>query len=48
MHQAEIIVALLLLVAMIVVVANKLALPYPVILVLSGLALSFIPRLLEA
>jgi CPA1 family monovalent cation:H+ antiporter len=47
MHQAEIVVTLLILVAMLVVVANKLRLPYPVILVISGLALSFVPRLPE-
>jgi len=47
MHQAEIIVLLFAAVAALVVVARKLALPYPVVLVLAGLALSFIPRLPE-
>ena len=45
MHQAEIIVLLLGLVAALVVVARKLALPYPVLLVIGGLAVSFIPHL---
>ena len=43
MHQAEIVVFLLAL----VVVAQKLDLPYPVVLVLAGLGLSFVPRLPE-
>src|ERR1041384_3248212 len=47
MHQAEIIVLLFALIAASVLVARKLALPYPVVLVLVGLALSFIPRLPE-
>src|ERR1700747_1267824 len=47
MHQAEIIVLLFTVVAASVVIARKMALPYPVVLVLVGLALSFIPRLLE-
>src|SRR5713101_1196177 len=45
MHQAEIIVLLFAAVAGLAVVARKLALPYPVVLVLAGLALSFIPHL---
>src|SRR5436190_1943364 len=45
MHQAEIIVLLFAAVAGLVVAARNLALPYPVVLVLAGLALSFIPRL---
>src|SRR6266404_416656 len=45
MHQAEIIVLLFAAVAALVVVARKFALPYPVVLVLAGLALSFIPHL---
>jgi monovalent cation/hydrogen antiporter len=45
MHQAEIIVLLFALVAVLVIIAHKLALPYPIVLVLAGLALSFIPRL---
>src|SRR6266404_3451301 len=47
MHQAEIIVALFAAVAALVVLANKLSLPYPIVLVVSGLALSFVPRLPE-
>src|ERR1017187_6993301 len=47
MHQTETIVLLLLLVATLVVLARKLAVPYPVLLVISGLALSFIPHLPE-
>ena len=47
MHQAEIIVLLFAAVAALVVVARKLDLPYPVVLVLAGLALSFIPHLPE-
>jgi len=47
MHQAEIIVLLFTVVAASVLVARKMALPYPVVLVLVGLALSFIPRLPE-
>src|SRR5260370_39393824 len=45
MHQAEIIVLLFAAVAGLVVVARKFTLPYPVVLVLAGLALSFIPHL---
>ena len=45
MHHAEPVVLLLMLVAGLVIVANKLALPYPVLLVLGGLALSFVPFL---
>src|SRR6266446_490107 len=45
MHQAEIIVLLFAAVAALAVAARKLALPYPVVLVLAGLALSFIPHL---
>src|SRR5947207_8595651 len=47
MHQAEIIVLLFAAVAALVVAARKLALPYPAVLVLAGLALSFIPHLPE-
>jgi Na+/H+ antiporter len=47
MHQTEIIVLLLLLVATLVVLARKLAVPYPVLLVIAGLGLSFIPHLPE-
>ncbi len=45
MHQAETIVLLFAAVAVLVVIARKLALPYPIVLVLAGLGLSFIPRL---
>ncbi|MGI9113786.1 MAG: Na+/H+ antiporter [Chthoniobacterales bacterium] len=45
MHQAEIIVLLFAAVAVLVVIARKLALPYPIVLVIAGLALSFIPHL---
>src|SRR2546429_268327 len=47
MQQAETIVLLLGLVAALVVIAQKITLPYPVVLVLAGLALSFVPRLPE-
>jgi Na+/H+ antiporter len=47
MHQAEIIVLLFTAVAVVAVVACKLRLPYPIVLVISGLALSFVPRLPE-
>jgi CPA1 family monovalent cation:H+ antiporter len=45
MHQAEIVVLLLALVAILVVAAQKLDLPYPVVLVIAGLALSFVHHL---
>ncbi len=45
MHPVEPIVLLLILAAALVIVANKFALPYPVLLVLGGLALSFVPML---
>ncbi len=45
MHHAEPVVLLLVLVAGLVVIANKLKIPYPVLLVLGGLALSFVPFL---
>jgi CPA1 family monovalent cation:H+ antiporter len=47
MHQAEIIVFLFALVAVLAVLACKVALPYPIVLVIGGLALSFVPRLPE-
>src|SRR6266536_3876134 len=47
MHQAEIIVLLLAAVAALAVLAHKIALPYPIVLVLGGLALSFVPGLPE-
>lgn len=45
MHQAETIVLLLMAVGVLAVVAHKIALPYPIVLVVGGLALSFVPRL---
>lgn len=47
MQQAEVFIVLLSLVAALVVVSQKLELPYPIVLVLAGLALSFIPNLPE-
>ena len=47
MHQTEIIVLLFAAVAALAVVAGRRALPYPIVLVMSGLALSFVPRLPE-
>jgi monovalent cation/hydrogen antiporter len=47
MQQAEIIALLLMLMAALVVIAKKLELPYPVMLVIGGLAVSFIPHLPE-
>src|ERR1043165_4711580 len=47
MHQAEIIVLLFTVVVAAVLFARKLTLPYPVVLVLVGLLLSFIPHLPE-
>jgi monovalent cation/hydrogen antiporter len=44
MHQAEVIALLLMVVVALVVVARKFEVPYPVLLVLSGLGLSFIPH----
>ena len=45
MHHAEPVVLLLVLVAGLVILANKWAVPYPVVLVLGGLILSFVPFL---
>ncbi|PYK11966.1 MAG: Na+/H+ antiporter [Verrucomicrobia bacterium] len=45
MQQAEITVLLFTVVAASVLIARKMALPYPIVLVLVGLILSFIPRL---
>lgn len=45
MQQADIIVLLLTAIAVLAVVAHKITLPYPIVLVLGGLALSFVPRL---
>jgi monovalent cation/hydrogen antiporter len=47
MQQAEIVVFLFTLVAALVYVARRIAIPYPVLLVLGGLALSVIPGLPE-
>ena len=47
MQQAETIVLLLGLVAALVVISQKIHLPYSVVLVLAGLALSFVPHLPE-
>ncbi len=47
MQQAETIVLLFAAVAALVVLAHKLALPYPIVLVVAGLVLSFIPHLPE-
>src|SRR5215467_13356313 len=44
MHQAEIIVLLLTVVGVLAVLAHKIKLPYPIVLVLGGLALGFVPR----
>jgi CPA1 family monovalent cation:H+ antiporter len=43
MHHAEPVVLLLVLMAVLVIVAQKSAIPYPVLLVLGGLSLSFVP-----
>src|SRR3984885_8954696 len=45
MNQAEIICTLLIVVATLAIVAKKVALPYPVLLVIGGLALGFVPGL---
>lgn len=47
MHQAELVVLLFAIVAAAVLVARRFALPYPIVLVLVGLALSLVPRLPE-
>src|SRR5437016_8373422 len=47
MHQAEIIVRLFALVAILAVLACRVALPYPIVLVIGGLGLSFVPGLPE-
>lgn len=47
MYQAEIIVLLFTAVAVLAVLAHKVALPYPLVLVVGGLVLSFVPRLPE-
>lgn len=45
MHEVEIITGLLLVVATLAVVAQRLEIPYPILLVLCGLVLGFIPGL---
>lgn len=45
MHKAETVVLLFSFVAVLVIIARKLTLPYPIVLVIAGLALSFVPRL---
>lgn len=45
MHEIEIIFGLVLVVAVLAVAAEKLVIPYPILLVLCGLVLSFIPGL---
>src|SRR5215472_5496097 len=44
MQQAEIIVLLLTVVGVLAVLAHKIKLPYPIVLVVGGLALGFVPR----
>src|SRR5438093_8501446 len=43
MNQVETVVALLIVVAALAIVAKRVALPYPVLLVVAGLALGFVP-----
>src|SRR5271155_2403632 len=43
MNQAEIICTLLIVVATLAILAKKVELPYPVLLVIGGLALGFVP-----
>jgi CPA1 family monovalent cation:H+ antiporter len=45
MQQADIIVLLFTAVGVLAVLAHKISLPYPIVLVVGGLALSFVPRL---
>src|SRR3984957_20786388 len=45
MNQAEVIWMLLIVVATLAILANKVALPYPVLLVIGGLVLGFVPGL---
>src|SRR5215510_8829563 len=45
MGQADIIVLLFAAVGVLAVLAHKITLPYPIVLVVGGLALSFVPRL---
>ena len=45
MNPAEIVCTLLIVVAALAIVAKRVALPYPVLLVIGGLALGFVPGL---
>ena len=45
MQQLELLLSLLLIMIVLVIVARKTGVPYPVLLVVGGLALSFIPGL---
>ena len=45
MHEIEVILGLLLVVAALAVVAQRLAIPYPILLVIGGLVLGFVPGL---
>ena len=45
MHNIEIVLGLLLAVAVLSIAAQRLAIPYPILLVLGGLVLSFVPGL---
>src|SRR5215213_1389590 len=45
MHETEIILGLLLAVAALAWIANRLRIPYPILLTIGGLAISFIPHL---
>src|SRR5246127_1297923 len=45
MNQAEIVCTLLIVVAALAILAKKVVLPYPVLLVIGGLALGFVPGL---
>src|SRR3984893_13910124 len=45
MNPAEVVSTLLIVVAALAILAKKVALPYPVLLVLGGLALGFVPGL---
>src|SRR3989442_14986929 len=44
LHQLETVVLLLIAVLVLATIANRVAIPYPIVLVLGGLALSFVPR----
>jgi hypothetical protein len=45
MNEAEVICTLLIVVAALAILAKKAALPYPVLLVIGGLAMGFVPGL---